>query len=269
MNTIMDATLYGQVTHPAIIFCGAWDPILPEHLQIVNRMIDNARSKGLCNALIIFDPAPASFVLKKINSNANWVNYTETNVTIQYLLEAGLDAVLHVHFKPEYLDMGVTEFFDTVLAHMRVAEFWFGAKQSLGRGPAGSQTEIVKQARERQIRLRRLSIVDTEKMGNQARFYLSNGSIEKAIACTGHPPIRKRPSSLQSPITLPWSSGIYRAIPTRYNSFKNATVKTLEPIPITMEQANPIKGINTVAFNWPDPQIEYLTFVSGPNDIQS
>lgn len=261
--TVMKATLHGQVNKPAVIFSGTWDPILPEHMKIVRRLIDYAHQNDLNAVLVIFDPAPASFVLKKFNQDAKWITYNEIEVTTQYLLNEGLDGVIHVHFEPEYLDMGVYEFYTTVSAHIEIAEFWFGARQSLGRGPDGSQTEIIKQGKKRGIKLRRLRMVNTDKVGNRVRHFLSHGSPKLASEYAQYPPVRKKPKSDVAEIVLPWEPGSYLALASS-NIDENSNMDERK-IEIMLEKADD----SSAKFVWPDPQIQYLTFVEGPKDIMS
>ena len=256
----MNATLYGQVNKPALAFMGSWDPILPEHIQLVKRMVNEASSKGFAPLLIMLDPAPAAFLMKE--NPEEWVVYNETEVRVHNLLKHGLSGVLCIHFEKKHLAYGAAEMFATICHHVELAEFWFGAKQTFGRGPAGSQPVTIRLARERNIRLYRLADLGVLEKGGNVRNHLANGAPATATLQAQYPPIRTRP--LNNELHLPWHPGKYQVLPiTDLNQVNHISLCNDAKLNIILRPETD----STSLTEWPDPKINYLVFVSGPQDL--
>ncbi len=258
----MKATLYGEVNKPVLAFVGSWDPILPEHMQLVNRMVEDAETKGLASLLVILDPAPAAFLMKE--NPEEWVVYNEPEVRIHNLLNEGLDAVLWIHFRKEYLAYGSAEMFETICNHVNLAEFWFGAKQTFGRGPGGAQPITIRLARERGVRLYRLAELGLLERGGHIRKYLADGSPAVATLHAQYPPIRQRPSCRK--LYLPWTPGHYHVLPL-YDLSEINTVSSKTDVGIDITLYPDTSTLSHI--EWPDPEIQYLMFVAGPQDTVS
>ncbi len=259
---MMNATLYGEVHNPVVVIAGGWDPILVPHLELVDRLVDYAREQNRASMIVMFDPSPSLFILKAANPQAKWITYNEADVTMQLFFARGVDAILRVHFIKDYLDLGVAEFLTTITAHAQIAELWFGARQSFGRGEIGSQGTLISMARRQGIRLRKLAEVDTQKMGYTVRSFLQEGCPARTVEYTNTLPIRTKP--LSGKLSLPWMPGLYRAIPLKVlvDPFHLIEQGEYETIDLIFRK----KGTGSEV-DWPNPEINYLAFVSGPQDM--
>ncbi len=255
----MNAKLYGNVTRPALVMSGSWDPVLPEHVELMDRLVNDAHSKSLDAVIVLFDPAPSSFVLQRTHPGAAWVIYNDADVNMRIFFQRGVDAVLKISFKEEYLDLGVAELFESIAVYVQVVEFWFGSRQRFGNGPNGSQTTLIKFAKERNIRLRRLANLNLQELSYLVRSQLQEGHLTQAFGATRVPPIRARPRS--GKLHLPWRPGTYAAVPL--DDLPHQLIS--EPrVRISVELVAKKKGGQLV---WPNPEVNYLAFVAGPADI--
>lgn len=254
----MNAKLYGNITRPSLVMSGSWDPVLPEHVALMDRLVRDAHNKSLDAVIVMFDPAPSSFVLRRTRPGATWVTYNDADVNMRIFFQRGVDAVLKISFKEEYLDLGVAELFESITTHVEVAEFWFGARQRFGNGPNGSQATLIKFARENDIRLRRLANQKLQERSYLVRNQLQGGQLLSAFDVARVPPIRARP--YEGKLNLPWAPGIYAAIPL-YDLPHQLVLKPRAQITVELEACK--KGAQLV---WPNPDVKYLAFVAGPAD---
>lgn len=254
----MKAKLYGNITRPALIMSGSWDPVLPEHVTLIDRLVQDAHSKSLDAVIVMFDPAPSSFVLRRTRPGSTWITYNDADVNMRIFLRRGVDAVLKISFKEEYLDLGVAELFESITEHVEVTEFWFGARQRFGNGSNGSQATLIKFARENDIRLRRLANQKLEERSYLVRSQLQEGQILSAFDVARVPPIRARPST--GKLNLPWAPGTYAAIPL-HDLPHQLILKPRPQIAVELEASK-----LGAQLTWPDPNMEFLAFVAGPAD---
>ncbi|MCC6606493.1 MAG: hypothetical protein IT327_25015 [Anaerolineae bacterium] len=255
----MKATLYGNSTRPSLVMSGSWDPVLPEHVELMDRLVRDAHNKSLDAVIVMFDPAPSSFVLRRTRPGSTWVTYNDADVNMRIFFQRGVDAVLIISFKEEYLDMGVAELFESITAHVEVAEFWFGSRQRFGNGPNGSQATLITFAREHNIRLRRLANLKLQERSYLVRSKLQEGHLTEAFDVARVPPIRARPEA--GKLNLPWTPGTYAAIPL-YDLPHQLILEPRACISVSLE-AGGKEGAQLV---WPNPQVEFLAFVAGPAD---
>lgn len=255
----MDAQLYGTITKSAVVMVGSWDPVLPEHIALIDRMVNYGRQKSLATLIVMLDPAPSSFVLQRTRPDANWVTYNDADVNMHLFRRRGIDAILKVDFKEDYLDLGVKETFDTILPWAEVAEFWFGAQQRFGNGENGSQGTLVRYARQQQIRLRRLANLKLGERSYLVRNYLQAGQLRQAFELARIPPVRSQPESGE--MKLPWQAGRYWAVPLDELP-KHMIMSPRELVSVEL-QANS-HGHSTMV--WPNSDMNYLAFAAGPSD---
>ncbi len=254
----MNAKLYGNVARPALVMSGSWDPVLPEHVEIIDRLVRDAHSKFLDAVIVMFDPAPSSFVLQRTRPGTTWVPYNDADVHLRIFFQRGGDAVLKISFKEEYLDLGVAELFESITAHVEVAEFWFGSRQRFGNGPNGSQSSLIKHARDHSIRLRRLANQKVQERSFVVRSQLQEGQLTLAFDVARVPPIRARPRS--GKLKLPWTPGTYAAIPL-FDLPHQLIMVPRNRISVELKA-----GKDGAQMVWPDPTVNYLAFIAGPAD---
>ena len=254
----MNAKLYGNITRPALVISGSWDPVLPEHIELMDRLVKEAHNKSLDAVIVMFDPAPSSFVLQRTHPGSTWVIYNDADVNMRIFFQRGVDAILKISFKEEYLDLGVAELFESITEHVEVAEFWFGSRQRFGNGQNGSQATLIQFAREHQIRLRRLANMKLQERSYLVRSQLQEGQLTQAFDMARVPPIRERPRT--GKLNLPWMPGTYAAIPL-YDLPHQLILEPRARIAVELEA-----GKSGTQLVWPNPEVKYLAFVAGPAD---
>lgn len=257
----MEAELFGTITKPALVMAGSWDPVLPEHVALMDRLVNYAQKEGMTAVVVMLDPAPSSFVLQKTRPGLNWVTYNDADINMHIFRRRGVDAILKIDFQESFLDMGVQELFQAIKPHAHVAEFWFGAQQRFGNGDNGSQATLVRYARHENIRLRRLANLKVGERSYLVRNCLQHGQLAEAFQMARIPPVRKRPT-ISPEMRLPWKAGNYLAIPLDTLPTQ-MIMNRKQMIPLQLHAAE--QGHSTM--QWPSDDIQYLAFTAGPVDI--
>jgi riboflavin kinase/FMN adenylyltransferase len=245
------ACLYGQIDGPAVAAIGVWDPLLPAHKDLFAQIRASAREWSLPTVAIAIDPDPVRYLWGPSDVPV----YNSAAVRIERIRGCGMDAVLQVRFVKRDIDATAADFFAVVDQYARIAELWLGARQSLGRCEGGSFAAITELAAQRGMQVKRLPFqrLDSRKV----RDLLQAGRLAEAARIVGHPPVQSRPASGR--LRLAWRPGLYQALPPP-NSHPAAAGGEL----LTLELKKQPRQLPFL--DWPDPRIEYLTFVCGPCD---
>ncbi|HVA89953.1 MAG TPA: hypothetical protein VNL71_08915, partial [Chloroflexota bacterium] len=211
----MNARMYGRLEGRAIGVVGVWDPLTVTHRALFEQVRCQAARRGLSSLAVVIDPDPARFIWNR----EPWPVFNDVHTRGELLRALGIDAMLHLRFHKGDLAAGAREFFDQVGEHAELAELWLGAKQSLGRGPNGSQEMIAELAAERSISLHLLpspAAEQTKISGAGAvhpievRKRLAEGRIEAAGMAVGCLPMRRRPRG--ATLRVAWAPGCYQAL---------------------------------------------------------
>lgn len=253
--------MYGCLEGPAIGVVGVWDPLTLMHRALFERVRGQAARRGLSSLAVVIDPDPARFVWNR----ELWPVFNDVHTRGELLRALGIDAMLHLRFHKGDLAAGAREFFDRVGEHADLAELWLGARQSLGRGPNGSQDMIAELAAERGISLHLLpppAAEQTKSSGagaahpTEVREWLAEGRIEAAGMAVGCLPMRRRPRG--PTLRMVWAPGRYHAL-TLTHPAAPATGETIEVDLVD-------RGNGWADLHWPDRRIPYLAFLAGPGD---
>ena len=247
----MKAHLHGCITGPAVAVIGVWDPLLPAHRELLERLCSHARQTSQSALAITIDPDPVQYLWGPCDLPV----YHDVHVRSQQMLRCGLDGVLRVRFARRDIDATAADFFAALDPLVRIAELWLGARQTLGRLEGGNFDAITRLAEARQMCVRRLPPQRLE--ARQVRDLLRTGHLEEAARVVGAPPIHRRPES--GKLRLAWRPGLYQALPLP------SPDAALEGVPLTLPlrvrpRARPV-------LDWPGPHVPYLAFVSGPEDV--
>jgi FAD synthase len=251
----MRATQHGCLTGPAIAVVGVWDPFLSSHRTLLEELRDRA-TQGSCSSLaVLIDPPPGTVSRFRLRyGTAGWPVYDSVSARIRFMLNCGIDAVLGVRFSKRDFGAAAADFLDAVRAHVAVEELWLGAVQQLGPGPSGSRTAVADYAVRHGLRL---TMLPAPPLGTyDVRYLLASGRLADAIEVVGHPPIWARPRS--GGLRLAWKPGRYRAIPLTHPG-PISEGSELDVV-VTPQPKGPSR------LTWPDREIRYLAFVSGPSD---
>jgi FAD synthase len=248
----MRATMYGAAAGPSIAVAGVWDPLAPSHRELFEQLHCRARRNSLSSLVIVIDPDPA----RLLQGDAQWPVYNDLQTRVRLLLASGIDGVLHLHFARNDLSFGAREFFSLVTAHVALKEFWLGARQSLGRGPAGSQETIMEITRQYGIPVQHLPRLQPTGAPYDIRKSLAGGRVAEIARLVGHPPMRGRPRS--GIVRLAWQPGCYGV-----QALDSLTMHPTGPR-MEAELVPARRGLSTL--QWPDRSVKYLAFMKGPAD---
>lgn len=245
--------LEGSADMPVVAAVGVWDPLLPDHLQLLSELGAHSRRHGLCSVAIVIDPPPSVLV----RGAASWPIYSDVLARIRILREScGLDAVAQMRFTRESLQATAADFFRVVGATIVLGELWLGAYQDIGTGAESSPESVERLARQHGVRLRRLPETEVSLSANEVRHLLAEGRVAEAARTVGQPPVRSRPAD--GPVRLAWRPGSYRAAELKGPSERTGGITI--PVELVAD------GDGESLFEWPNPRIEYLAFLSGPGD---
>ncbi|MGH2410941.1 MAG: hypothetical protein ACRDGS_11320 [Chloroflexota bacterium] len=256
----MNARMYGRLEGRAIGAVGVWDPLTVTHRALFEQMRCQAARRGLSSLAVVIDPDPARFVWNR----ELWPVFNDVHTRRELLRALGIDAVLHLPFHACDLAAGAREFFELVGEHAELAELWLGDKQSLGRGPNGSQEMIAELAAVRGISVQLLPRPTVERAGTAAaatrpikvRDWLAEGRIGAAGLAVGCLPMRRRPRG--AALRMAWAPGRYQALALAHP----AAAPTGAAIEVDLVDV----GNGWADLRWPDRRIPYLAFLAGPGD---
>jgi FAD synthase len=244
--------MYGAAVGPSIAVAGVWDPLGPSHRELFEQLHCRARRNALSSLVIVIDPDPA----RLLQGDAQWPVCNDLRTRVRLLLASGIDGVLHLHFARNDLSFGAREFFSLVTAQVALQEFWLGARQSLGRGPAGSQQTIMEITRQCGITVRHLPRLRPTGAPYDVRKRLAEGHVAEIARLVGHPPMRTRPRS--GVVRLAWQPGCYGV-----QALDSLTMHPTGPR-MEAELVAARRGLPTL--QWPDHGVKYLAFMKGPAD---
>jgi FAD synthase len=246
----MKPHLHGEVEKPAVAVIGVWDPISAVQRELFDRLSAHARRSGLASLAIAIEPHPAAYR----PGEPEFPVYSDLPTRIHLILASGVMGVLSVHFTPRDVYAGVKELFAVVTPSVEISELWLGAGQTLGRLEAGDATAIDAAAQERGITVARLD--DRPHPNQTVRQLLQTGQIRQARRLVGEPPLRRRPG--RGTLKFGWQPGWYETVP-----LPDPTASITDSSMFLELRSQP-KG--PPRLRWPDPEIEYLAFLSGPGD---
>ena len=249
----MQMQMHGLVDGPVVAVLSTWDPFLGSHARLLDRLQAHAGASGLQAVAVLLDPAPALL----LNGAQRWPVYHDAATRVCFLQSSGIGAVARINFVAADLGDTAAGFFALLRRQMTIAEFWLRDGQTIGSGPRGNATAIHVDCLRHKARLERLPADDTQLQCSLARQQLAAGAVARAATGVGRPPIVSRPRSRQASVA--WREGRYLAqalaspldVPSQRGTLSVRLTK---------------RSDGMCHFAWPDPQVEYLTFLAGPGD---
>jgi hypothetical protein len=218
---------------------------------MLERLRNRARDTSHSSLLVLLDPNPVMF----LHGAEHWPTYDDPTVSVRLILAAGIDGVLRVRFRKQDLEAGAADLLAVVFEHVRIAELWLGATQTLGRGDRGSEEGVSNLVEQHHIRLVRMS-GSAPGLGWDLRRLLASGCLHPVIEFVGRPPLWSRPRSGR--VRLNWCAGVYKTVAVEDPTSRCEGC----PVDIRLEP----EGDGGSSFRWPDLRVKYLAFVAGPND---
>ena len=246
----MKAHLYGHADNPVIAVIGVWDPILPKHKELFERLCSFARRTCSSSLVIAIDPDPVRYLYGIEDVPV----YNDFKTRVQRIINCGVDAVLGVHFIRRDIEATAADFLAVIDPHVELKELWLGARQSLGRWEEGSFATVTKLAKLRGARVIRLPLQPLETYA--VRRLLQAGHFAEAARLVGCAPIRRRPESGR--LQMAWPPGHYQAL--------EIDGPALESEGRLLELCLTPRAKALSRMDWPDKRIKRLAFVTGPSD---
>ncbi len=244
----MECRLYGELTKPAVMLVGTWDPLIPNYFSLIEKANEYCEASGYELLLIMLDPMPADFL-----NNKQSPIYDCTSARVKLLNQQFTGAVCTVAMGPEDTAAGVHGFLPKISSQFGLAELWLRRGQTLGSGPQNSVRDINDLCRDLNIVFK---ILDTDATlagtANIVRFNLQNGHVSLASELVGHSPLWER--QLQANIPIGWKAGYYQYFPARYSAGNDVEVGKAGGV---LEVFHNEDG--HAVFNWPDNNIELIT----------
>lgn len=187
----------------------------------------------------------------------HWPVYDDLGSRIKLLRSYGVDAVLHLDFTHKDLKARAADFFEVIFATVPLAELWLGTRQLLGSGPAGGPETVARLAEQYQLQVKRLPEADLSGLSREVRMLLSAGKPAQARQLMNRPPVLSRPDSGLR-LETAWKPGLYQALAV------SSPAESGDGLFMEILVTEVPEGERYLT--WPNPQIDYLAFMAGPND---
>jgi riboflavin kinase/FMN adenylyltransferase len=157
-----------------VVTVGTFDGVHRGHLDVIRRLVDRAREKGLPSLLVSFDPHP----LEIVNPVAAPLLLTMSEEKLEVLAETGVNYFAIVPFTHQLASYGAEEFVDRVLCmRFRMSELLIGYDHGFGHQRAGNVAVLQALGEQRGFRV---DVVEPISTGDGQ--HVSSTSIRRAIA---------------------------------------------------------------------------------------
>ena len=157
-----------------VVTVGTFDGVHRGHLDVIQRLVDQARDAGKPSLLVSFDPHP----LEIVNPAAAPLLLTTSEEKLEVLAETGLEYFAIVPFTHELSSYGAEEFVDEILRRrFRMTELLIGYDHGFGHRRAGNVGVLKELGIERGF-----SVDVVEAVSLSDGQHVSSTSIRRAIA---------------------------------------------------------------------------------------
>jgi riboflavin kinase / FMN adenylyltransferase len=157
-----------------VVTVGTFDGVHRGHLDVIRRLVDQARNRNLPSLLVSFDPHP----LEVVNPAAAPPLLTTSEEKLEVLAETGVEYFALMPFTHHLASYGAEEFVDRVLrTRFRMAELLIGYDHGFGHRRAGNVNVLKQLGGERGFRV---DVVDPVSLGDGQ--HVSSTSIRRAVA---------------------------------------------------------------------------------------
>jgi riboflavin kinase/FMN adenylyltransferase len=158
----------------AAVTVGTFDGVHRGHLDLISRLVQAARERGLHSVAITFEPHP----LDVVNPAAAPPLLTVGEEKLAFLGETGLDHIVVIEFTHELANLSATEFVDQVLLHdFRMRHLLIGHDHGFGRERAGNAAVLQTLGESRGF-----SVGVVEPVAAEDGRWISSTGIRRAVA---------------------------------------------------------------------------------------
>ncbi len=157
-----------------VVTVGTFDGVHRGHLDVIRRLVDQARDRGLPSLVVSFDPHP----LEIVNPAAAPMLLTTSEEKLEVIAETGVDYFALVPFTHNLAQYGAEEFVDRVLvARFRMAELLIGYDHGFGHRRAGNVSVLQSLGATRGFKV---DVVEPVSLGDGQ--HVSSTSVRRAVA---------------------------------------------------------------------------------------
>jgi len=217
-----------------VVTVGTFDGVHRGHLDVIRRLVDQAKDRNLPSLLVSFDPHP----LEIVNPAAAPPLLTTSEEKLEVIAETGVEYFALVPFTHDLAQYGAEEFVDRVLrARFRMSELLIGYDHGFGHRRAGNVEVLKSLGAERGFRV---DVVEPVSLGDGQ--HVSSTSIRRAVAGGD---LQRAAEGLGRPYSL---SGIVVAGNSRGRQLGFATINLSSPSP---RKLLPPEGVYAVMVQTP------------------
>ena len=169
----------------SVVTIGKYDGIHKGHINIIKRVVSDAKKRSCKSAVITFEPEPSQF-LKKEKHLGRILRLREKLICFS---ELGVDYLLCLRFNENFLRIGAEQFIDDILLDkLKMKEIVIGDDFRFGSGGIGNK-KLLEETGEKAG----FSVIETEPLyidkirvsSTNIREFLYQGDLEKAALFLG------------------------------------------------------------------------------------
>lgn len=173
--------------HGSAVTIGNFDGVHLGHRHILQRLKQEARSRGLPVVVVVFEPQPQEFFARKSGCGLPY-RISPLRSKLQLLRETGcVDAVWVLRFNQAFADMGAQTFIDSLLREtLNTKYLLIGDDFRFGAGREGSFELLQSQSGMVTERTPSVLVENIRASSTAVRKALSDGRLEHACKLLGH-----------------------------------------------------------------------------------
>ncbi len=157
-----------------VVTVGTFDGVHRGHLDVIRRLVDQAKERDLPSLLVSFDPHP----LEVVNPAAAPPLLTTSEEKLEVIAETGVEYFALLPFTHDLAQYGAEEFVDRILrARFRMSELLIGYDHGFGHRRAGNVDVLKSLGAQRGFRV---DVVEPVSLGDGQ--HVSSTSIRRAVA---------------------------------------------------------------------------------------
>ncbi len=205
LRRLQDANLDAD----SLLSIGVFDGVHLGHQQLIQRLVEHARTSGRVAIVLSFHPHPDK-VLDQVKTR---YYLTTPDQRAELLLQLGVDIVITHPFDDETQHLPAIEFIDRLVKHLRLKELWVGADFALGFQREGDVDYLRAQGEKRGFTVNAMDLITAQASdefirSSAARDHVRNGNMRAAKAMLG------RAYSLEGTVVAGQQRGRAIGVPT-------------------------------------------------------
>lgn len=169
---------------PHVMTIGNFDGVHSGHQYLIQRVIDDARTRGQHSLVVTFEPHPATI----LRPDVPFQRLTTPSRKLEIIKATGVDDVVVIPFDREFAALEPDEFLKLLLPTVQPVAVFVGSGFHFGRGRSGDGGTIESFGKEHGFQttiVQRLQDGDVTISSSSIRDALSHGNIARATASLG------------------------------------------------------------------------------------